>query len=323
MKKENKSKLFKISKVTLISGVFSLILVALGIVFINNSTLVTNFFIVAIVVLVVPYGIRKTLEFKKTQAYEREFPLFLRDISEGFDVGVNIIQNIQITAKSDYGSLTKEIEKMRIKLSWNVPIEEVLNDFKNKMKDSDLIKRSTIILIQAIKSGDNLKEVVSSLVRNVDLIQQVNKDKSALLGQQTIIMYAIFYAFLAVAIGLIAFIVPLINTGTLTTTFTSGVIETDDVGGNHPCTPCISGEGRSCGICDGLFIVSNSFGFGEKEETNSYYRAIFFSMMVIQSIFSGLIIGQINSDSISGGYKHVGIMLISGIFIFVLASRIL
>ena len=45
-------------------------------------------------------------------------------------------------------------------------------------------------------------------------------------------------------------------------------------------------------------------------------------MVAIQAIFSGLIAGQIGSDSIAAGVKHSVVMTIFGVFIYLIVVRL-
>lgn len=67
--------------------------------------------------------------------------------------------------------------------------------------------------------------------------------------------------------------------------------------------------------------VSSSLDFGPAKAPESYYRSLFLVMIIIQGFFSGLIAGQIVSDSVSAGIKHSLIMTLSGFFIFVLVIK--
>ncbi|MAF89410.1 MAG: type II secretion system F family protein [archaeon] len=51
----------------------------------------------------------------------------------------------------------------------------------------------------------------------------------------------------------------------------------------------------------------------DPEAVLSFYQGIFFSMVVIQAIFTGLIAGQIAEDSVKLGLKHSAIFLVTGV----------
>ncbi len=306
-------------KLIIITGSAFVVLLALSFVFSDNFVISTNLLLVAVLVMVVPVYINRFMEYKRIRDYEKNFPNFLRDLAEAQRAGLTILQAIQASGKSDYGSLTNEIKKINSQLSWNIPLERVLTNFMKRMRSSKTITRSLMIILQANKSGGNVEETMESLATNIALIKDVQEEKSTLLSQQVIMMYAIFFIFVGISIALIKFLIPLLQTqsGAGSTTFGLANFQA------NPCMPCLeSSDITSCFGCKVFFGVSAAFGFGEQEEAASYYRSLFFTMIIIQAFFSGLIAGQIGSESIIAGIRHSMIMLITGFFTFILVVRL-
>ena len=52
------------------------------------------------------------MQLKKKEAFEKEFPVFVYDLSEALQANNEILYVIKNTAKSDYGPLTPHIRKM-------------------------------------------------------------------------------------------------------------------------------------------------------------------------------------------------------------------
>ncbi len=287
-----------------ISGLIFAMLVMLSIV-ISNTTIGANLVMLGVAVLTVPYSFYKFLEFKKVKAYEKEFPNFLRDLAESQRAGLTLAQAVQTSSKAEYGLLTNEVNKINTQLSWNVSIEKVFKKFAERMAGSKIIVRSLMIIDQANKSGGNIEDTMDALADNIESLRDVQAEKSVALNQQVVMMYAIFFIFLGISVALIKFLVPLIQTQELTTTIGFQTL-------SNPCSVCIGNEGPECFGCHTLFIVTQAFDFGKIEETGSYYKSLFLVMIVIQGIFSGLIAGQISSDSVVAGTKHSMLLLFSG-----------
>jgi hypothetical protein len=75
-----------------------------------------------------------------------------------------------------------------------------------------------------------------------------------------------------------------------------------------------------CGVFDMMckaFAVPSGIG--------CYYFALFFTVLVMQALFMGLIAGQLGENSVIGGVKHSLIMLAAVfiIFMFLLRSGLL
>lgn len=283
----------------------------------TNAILSTNLLFLGAVILTIPYSIAKFFEFKKVKAYEKHLPNFLRDIAEAQRAGLSILQALQAVAKNDYGPLTTEIRKINNQLSWNIPLEKVLKDFAKRMGRSRMIARAIMIIDQSNKSGGNIESTMESLASHMEMIRDVQEEKSVLLNQQVILMYAIFFIFLGISVALLKFLIPLLQTqfsGTETLSLIEGF-------GSNPCSVCIGSEEASCLGCKLFLGVSQSFDFGKPEEPQAYYRALFFTMILVQGFFSGLMAGQIGSDSIVAGIKHSLIMSLSGFFIYIFVVK--
>lgn len=307
-------KLTRETEIILVSSILFVILLVLAVV-ISDIALATDFIFLGIIVLFAPYSIYKFFQLKRTREYERAFPAFLRDLAESQRAGLSILQAIRLAAKSDYGSLSNEIKKMGNKLSWNVSLEDVLRSFASKMHRSSAVVRSMMVIEQANKSGGNVEDTMDSLANNIELIRDVQEEKGVLLNQQVFMMYAIFFIFVGITIALIKFLIPLSQTQTTDTFgFIKGV-------GSNPCSECIQSSSAACLSCNIFFSVAAGFGFGKKEEAGAYYKSLFLIMIIVQGLFSGLIAGQISSDSVAGGVKHSFLMLSIGVSIFLILIK--
>jgi len=295
-------------------GIFA-VLVVIG-VLTGSTAIAINLLFLGVLVLTFPYSAYKFLRFKKIRSYEKEFPNFLRDLAEAQRAGLTFVQAIQNVAKSEYGVLTAEIRKIENQLSWNVPIESVLKKFAERMSDSKIIVRSVMIIDQSNKSGGNIEETMDSLAGNIESLRDVQEEKSFLLNQQVLMMYAIFFIFLGITLALIRFLVPLLQTQGLT-----GALGTLSASTN-PCTLCETSTDPACFGCAAFGSVAVGFDLGSQDDPGSYYKALFLSMILVQGIFTGFIAGQISSDSIVAGLKHSLVMLFSGVSIFVIVLKL-
>ena len=173
----------------IVSAVVFVLLIVLA-VLVNNFVLSSNLIFLGIVILVLPYTLHKFFEFKRIRSYEEEFPNFLRDLAESQRAGLTLMQALQSASRSQYGMLTAEIRRMYNQLTWNVPVETVLKGFGDRMKKSKTIVRAMMIIDQATKSGGNVEETMESLANNIESLKEVQEEKSTMLNQQVIMMYA-------------------------------------------------------------------------------------------------------------------------------------
>jgi flagellar protein FlaJ len=309
-------------KILIASSLIFILIIIASVFFIKDFTINANLLILGLIILVAPYTIYKFFEFKRIRAIEQEFPNFLRDLSESIKAELNIVNAIKAAGRSDYGMLSREIKIMSNQLSWNIPLEIVLKNFAKRMNKSKMITKAVMIIDQANKSGGNVEDTMEALSLNIDSLKEAQEEKSSLMSQQVMMMYGIFFIFLGISVSLIKFLIPMMQTqASFSSETTVGMFQ--GIGSSNPCAACVNAIGDpACMSCEIFFGVSKVFGFGERSEAASYYRSLFFTMVLIQGMFSGLIAGQIGSDSVVAGMKHSFIMVFSGFLIFIISLRV-
>ncbi len=153
----------KEKNIVAVSGIIFIVLFILAIFIFTETAVRANLIMLAVLIITIPYSINKFFEVKKTKACEKEFPNFLRDLAESQRAGLTIIQAFHSVAKSEYGSLSKEIRKINNQLSWNVTLENALKDFAHRTRKSRVITRSLLVINQANKSGGSVEDTMDSL----------------------------------------------------------------------------------------------------------------------------------------------------------------
>ncbi|MDY6771548.1 MAG: type II secretion system F family protein [Candidatus Nanohaloarchaea archaeon] len=215
----------------------------------------------------------KYYQFTVRAEYEDRFPDFLRDIVEGVRSGMSLPQSIQNASGNDYGRLSKHVNAMAAKLKWGIPFDKVLRDFAEKT-DSQIIRRAVNTIIQTYESGGNVSDVLETVGKNIKQIKQLERERESELYGEVITGYLVYFIFLVVLIALIRYLVPALSF--------SG-----DIGP-------LSGSGQSA------------------KALINQYRPVFRNLVVIQAIFSGLVIGKLSEGELRAGAKHVAVLLASG-----------
>ncbi|MEM5828988.1 MAG: type II secretion system F family protein [Candidatus Aenigmatarchaeota archaeon] len=301
--------------ILLISLILFFIILILASFTYQNIALFVNLIIIGVMVIILPYSIFKFIKFQNLRNCEMNFPNFLRDIAAAKRSGLTLIQAIKTCAASDYGALTPHVVRLNNQLSWNIPLKDALENFRNRLKDSQIISQSILAISQIEESGGKSEDILDSLADNVEGIKEAELEKSALMSQHIMAVYAIFFIFLGISIALIAFLLKFPQI--------PGTEELPGIPfGQNPCKICINSMSDACSPCHFYFIICEAFKFGKKESARCYYNSIFLLMIIIEGVFSGLIAGQIGSNSIAAGLKHSLIMGISGFLIFIIAAQI-
>jgi flagellar protein FlaJ len=221
---------------------------------------------------------------------------------------------VSMAAKSNYGKLSPEIILMTNKLSWGTPFLRVMDIFEARVKESASIREVLNILREAYKSGGNVVATLDSAARNMNMLREAEEERRNITSQHVMITYGIFFLFLGIVVMIIYILVPMMSqqggftgqeseSGMGLTTFT------------NPCAdlilpfPC------------GLFRSTCSMLDVDPEGISCYYVSLFFFVLLIQGISSGLIAGQLGENSVIAGTKHAIIMVSISIFVFVFLAK--
>lgn len=277
-------------QILLITIGISALLVTIGIVTsdagIIGNAIILSTFIIASPILYVRY--KKFREFKEM---EEKFPNFLRDIIESLRAGLPLHKAIISNSKISYGTLSKEVNKMANQLSWGMPIDKVLTQFSQRMKDSKRLTSGVQVILQSYLSGGDVVATMDSVADSQLTLLETEKEKSASLSQYVIVMYAISLVFIGIVVSVNKLMVPIFGLSQQGTDF--GLL--------NPCDSC---SGVECSVCN-LFQATSGNVFGlDKSSIASYYTALFFFMSIMQAIFSGLVAGEISEGSVIAGARH-------------------
>jgi pilus assembly protein TadC len=232
--------------------------------------------------IIVPYLTINFLAFREIQKAEESYPNFLRDISQNVSAGMTLPQAIATSSDTEYGALTKYIHKLNIWLSWSTPFPRAWQKFTNLLSKSDLIKRINGIILESFHGGGDIKTTLGSLADDVNLLKEMNAEKRSVMNEQIMIMYAVYFVFVGVVVGLFRILSP--------------ILFIQNLGG----------------------FGGMSFGEGGETLTIEYFKNVFFMIILMQSLCAGIIAGQISEERLIAGFKHVVLLLSVGIFCFFL-----
>jgi flagellar protein FlaJ len=252
--------------------------------------------------------------YREWKEKEEKLPLFLHDLTETLASGLPLHKAIKIVSENDYGSLSKDIRYLANQITWNVPINKVLERLSERMKRNKKISTAFKILKEAYISGGNTVAVLTSLSESLDMLQQIEKERKSILNQYTLMIYAISFIFLGVVVMINKVLLPIFANPQLTGMGAGGL----SIGVSDPCSAC---SGTSCNICNLFSFLGYNF-IGLQAGKPYYYVSIFFLVSLIQAIFSGIVAGQISEGSAKAGIKHSIILTSVVIAAYLLLFRI-
>ena len=227
-----------------------------------------------------PYLISRYLRYVEIKAMEESFPEFLRNLAEAQRSGIPLPQAIINASKIDYGPLSKEIKKMAAQITWGIPFPKVLKLFSQRVRESNFLRRSIAVILEAYRSGGDIAEVMSSVAESARIVKELEAERKSRFNQQLMIMYAIYIIFLVIIVALNRILTPMFM-----------LSASQEIGGI-------------------------SIGGGNLDP--NFYRTIFLHMILMQGVFAGLLAGQVGEGSVIAGVKHSLVMLALGSLVFAL-----
>jgi flagellar protein FlaJ len=245
------------------------------------------------------------------KSIEEQFPNFVRDIADSKRSGMSFPEAIKIASKANYGKLTPEVQKMNNRLSWGTDFLRVMDIFNNSVKESKIISEAINIIKESYQSGGNVAATLDSIARDIVMIKNAEAERESMVKQHVMVMYGVFFMFLAIAVMIIQVMVPMIKATSQPEVSGGGVMALVFM---DPC------EGIRHFPCDIFYVAGLLLGI--QSGVALYYVALFFIIVIIQGIFTGLIAGQLGENSIIAGSKHSLIMVSISLGIFMFLARI-
>lgn len=296
-------KMTKRTKILLTTVAIAAFLVFVGI-FSKDPGVLGNFIIISVFIILVPQFLIGYKKYREMKDMEEKFPSFLRDLTESMMAGLPLHKALIATSKIQYGPLSNEVSKMANQLSWGIPLDKVLEQFAERIKSSKRMYLATKIIKESYFSGGDVNSTLNALVEGQITLSEAGKEKSSMMNQYVVLMYAITFLFLIIIVFINKLMIPMFELSQQTTEF----------GLKNPCNTCI--QGLECSICD-MFqgVAKNVFNI-EGTSIAAYYVSLFFFLSIVQSFFAGLVAGQISEGSVTAGLKHSLILvgIVFGVF---------
>lgn len=284
------------------------VLIIIGLVFYQEEAIMLNLVVLGIIIGVAPFAMLSYFEYAKIRAIEDQLPIFLLDLAESQKVGLTLHESLKQASKTDYGKLSPEINKVYNQLSWGVRVQDVFENFAKRMKKSKLTARVVSIINETYVSGGDIGRTMEATASDITAIKEAEKERRAITSEHTFIMYAIYFIFIGIVVGLSQTLIPMLNIGSeagATAGELGGIFSFED-----PCTACIDKTDIYCANCAIFSVLCKMLDI--KAGGTCYYNALFILMAVVQGIFSGLVAGQIGEGSVFAGVKHSIIMTAAG-----------
>jgi flagellar protein FlaJ len=177
-----------IKKTAIISAIIGIAIFVVALPFYLTSPDLDYILVIAFTVGVTPPGIASVIHNRWKNKIEKATPDFLRDLATSFKTGMPLYTALEHAAKRDYGPLTTELKLMISQMSWGMNFNEALMELSNRV-DLPLIKKATVLILEAGRHGGDLSDIFESTAKYVDNVNAWTSKRR----MQTLPYVAIFY----------------------------------------------------------------------------------------------------------------------------------
>ena len=235
-------------------------------------TAVDDYFVIFIVVALIPFIIFYELKAWRMRKIDERMPDFLKSLSSMNESGIMLSNSLKLIAESKMGVLTKELSKLTEDLSWGTSTSKALMKLESSIRTASS-SRILHILVKANESTSDLKSVLSITAKQVRNDEDMKIERSSAMVVYVVTIYVSFFVFL--------FIVYI-----LTTNF-------------FPQTAAFSTSSQGMGGIGGYFNVEE-------------YSMLMFHSALVQAFTSGIVAGKMGQGSAFLGLKYsVSMMIIT------------
>lgn len=228
--------------------------------------------IFSLLIALSPYSAFITILERRKFRFEKEFSDFLFELSELVRGGIDPMRAIKVLSERNLGSITKFVRIVAKQIDFGFSFEKAMRNLAFLLKSS-LVANYAELVIQASYTGGSISSLIQKASSDMKTIIAIEEEKRAGLRQYLMIFY--FAQIILLALSII-----------VVTQFLPGLSE---IG--------------SFGLYASGIISQADLDF--KKISESLYH-----LVIINSVFGGLIIGKISAGSIKQGLKHSLILVI-------------
>jgi len=246
--------------------------------------------VAAVITGIMPISAANMKEVIRKNSIDKNLPIFLLALRSSIVSGHSILQGLTEVANRKLGSLTPELKNLRANLSWGMPLEEAFENFVERV-GTRTARRVMILLNLAIDAGGNVVDTIDVIQKHVSEMQNLENERKANMRPYIITIYISFAVFLAIAAILVFQFF--------------GEIE------RLQATLTTSSNAQVPGLFGGLVDVDIK-----------HLKELMLHMSIVEAIFGGLIAGKIGEGSYVAGIKHVVILIVLSVAVFVMIGAV-
>ncbi|MCD6403333.1 MAG: type II secretion system F family protein [Candidatus Aenigmarchaeota archaeon] len=217
---------------------------------------------------------------------EEVLPDSLRLLSSNIRSGLTMDRALLISARPEFGPLGDAMKKASKEIIAGKPIEEALKNLSTKV-NSKLLRRTMDLLIEGLRRGGNLPDLLDSLAEDIRQTKVLKKEINAV-----VMMYVIFI-FFAVAIG-----------SPLLYSISTFLIQT------------ISSIGSKIEVPAATTVNVPFITFKVSKVDLEFLNLYSLVAITITSFFGGLMLGLVQEGTEKAGLKYIPLLIVISLIVY-------
>ena len=275
----------KLKKVNWFGIIFATVILAVDLIFFLGPE-DKNLFIflvgISLVVAILPFIVNLVMESGKEKEKNERFLEFARNLAESVKSGNPIGQSILNMRNKNFGSLSPHVQKLANQISLGIPMSQAFDNFSHDV-GSRTIRRAITLIREAEEAGGQIDNILDSVANSIYQIEKLKKERKAAIYSLVVQGYIIFFIFIGIMLVMQFKILPL----------------TSDIGGFG------GGSGAD-------FLGDGS---SSSEFDPSAMARPFLILLIIQGLFTGLVVGKLAEGSVKSGIKHSFILAVTAFLV--------
>ena len=177
-----------IKRIAIVSVVVALAFLFISIATLFNSPTLDYMVVISLTIAVTPAAIASIIHNKWKNKIEAATPEFMRDLATASKTGMPLQTALEHASRRQYGPLTPELKMLVANMSWGMNFNEAMLQFSKRI-DLLVIRKATVLILEAGKHGGNLSVIFESTAQYVENVNSWTAKRR----MQTMPYVAIFY----------------------------------------------------------------------------------------------------------------------------------
>ena len=177
-----------IKRISIVSASAGIVIFFVSLIVLFTSQTLDYMIVIALTVAVTPPSIASIIHNRWKNRIEKMTPEFMRDLATFSKTGMPLQTSLEHAAKRQYGPLTTELKILVSQMSWGMNFNQALMEFAKRI-DLPVIKKATVLILEAGRHGGNLSEIFESTAKYVENVNSWTAKRR----MQTMPYVAIFY----------------------------------------------------------------------------------------------------------------------------------